>query len=35
MSDLHSLAVILFFLFVHGHPLEGSRLEATYGWETG
>ncbi len=32
VSDLHSLAVILFFLFVHGHPLEGMRSEASYGW---
>ena len=28
VSDLHSLAVILFFLLVHGHPLEGSRPRA-------
>jgi DNA-binding helix-hairpin-helix protein with protein kinase domain len=34
VSDLHSLAVILFFLLVHGHPLEGSRLEASYSWQT-
>lgn len=34
VSDLHSLAVILFFLLVHGHPLEGSRLEASYSWKT-
>jgi DNA-binding helix-hairpin-helix protein with protein kinase domain len=32
VSDLHSLAVILFFLLVHGHPLEGMRTEASYGW---
>jgi len=32
VSDLHSLAVILFFLLVHGHPLEGARTEASYGW---
>jgi DNA-binding helix-hairpin-helix protein with protein kinase domain len=34
VSDLHSLAVILFFLLVHGHPLEGMRTEASYGWES-
>jgi eukaryotic-like serine/threonine-protein kinase len=25
-SDLHSLAVLLFYLLVHGHPLEGRRV---------
>jgi len=34
VSDLHSLSVILFFLLVHGHPLEGMRAEASYGWES-
>jgi len=32
-TDLHSLAVFLFYLFVHGHPLEGARVETTYDWE--
>jgi eukaryotic-like serine/threonine-protein kinase len=31
-TDLHSLAVLLFYLFVHGHPLEGVRLESAYTW---
>ncbi|HXZ99147.1 MAG TPA: serine/threonine protein kinase [Candidatus Binatia bacterium] len=34
VSDLHSLAVILFFLLIHGHPLEGSRVEASYSWHS-
>jgi DNA-binding helix-hairpin-helix protein with protein kinase domain len=34
LSDLHSLAVFLFYLFVHGHPLEGRRTEATFSWAT-
>lgn len=34
VSDLHSLAVILFFLLVHGHPLEGMRTDASYGWQS-
>jgi DNA-binding helix-hairpin-helix protein with protein kinase domain len=34
VSDLHSLAVILFFLLAHGHPLEGMRTEASYGWQS-
>lgn len=33
-SDLHSLAVFLFFLFMKGHPLEGSRVRRSYTWET-
>lgn len=32
-SDLHSLAVLLFFLFVHGHPLDGRRVESTFTWD--
>lgn len=32
-SDLHSLAVLLFFLFVHGHPLDGRRVESTFVWD--
>jgi eukaryotic-like serine/threonine-protein kinase len=34
VTDLHSLAVFLFYLFVHGHPLEGARTEATFSWGT-
>ncbi len=32
VTDLHSLAVLLFYLFVHGHPLDGSRVANTYTW---
>jgi eukaryotic-like serine/threonine-protein kinase len=32
LSDLHSLAVFLFYLFVHGHPLEGLKTESSYSW---
>jgi hypothetical protein len=32
VTDLYSLAVFLFYLFVHGHPLEGVRTEATVSW---
>jgi DNA-binding helix-hairpin-helix protein with protein kinase domain len=32
VTDLYSLAVFLFHLFVHGHPLEGCRTEASYNW---
>jgi eukaryotic-like serine/threonine-protein kinase len=28
VTDMHSLAVLLFFLLVHGHPLEGIRTAA-------
>jgi DNA-binding helix-hairpin-helix protein with protein kinase domain len=35
VTDLHSLAVFLFYLFVHGHPLEGSRSDSTYTWQSG
>jgi DNA-binding helix-hairpin-helix protein with protein kinase domain len=31
-SDLHSLAVFLFYLLVHGHPLEGARVRTSYTW---
>jgi DNA-binding helix-hairpin-helix protein with protein kinase domain len=34
VTDLHSLAVLLFYLFMHGHPLEGARTDATYSWAT-
>jgi hypothetical protein len=32
VTDLHSLAVFLFYLFIHGHPLEGMRTEAAFSW---
>jgi eukaryotic-like serine/threonine-protein kinase len=32
VTDLHSLAVFLFYLFMHGHPLEGVKTDATYSW---
>ncbi len=32
-TDLYSLAVFLFYLFVRGHPLEGARAEQTYNWQ--
>jgi DNA-binding helix-hairpin-helix protein with protein kinase domain len=32
VTDLYSLSVFLFYLFVHGHPLEGVRTEATFSW---
>lgn len=34
VTDLYSLAVFLFYLFIHGHPLEGARTEATFSWGT-
>jgi eukaryotic-like serine/threonine-protein kinase len=34
VTDLYSLAVFLFYLFVHGHPLEGMRTDATFSWHT-
>jgi len=34
-TDLHSLAVLLFYLLMHGHPLLGQRADATYTWEHG
>ena len=33
VTDLHSLAVLLFYLFMHGHPLLGSRADSFYGWD--
>lgn len=33
VTDLHSLAVLLFLLFMHGHPLLGSRADSSYGWD--
>jgi DNA-binding helix-hairpin-helix protein with protein kinase domain len=35
ITDLHSLAVLLFYLFCHGHPLEGAKLESAYTWSQG
>jgi eukaryotic-like serine/threonine-protein kinase len=32
LTDLHSLAVFLFYLFMHGHPLEGVRTDSSYSW---
>ena len=32
-TDLYSLAVMLFFLLMHGHPLDGRRVEASYTWQ--
>src|SRR5215472_5881391 len=34
LTDLHSLAVFLFYLFMHGHPLEGARTDKSYSWAT-
>jgi eukaryotic-like serine/threonine-protein kinase len=34
-TDLHSLAVLLFYLLMHGHPLFGVRAEARYSWDRG
>lgn len=33
VTDLHSLAVMLFYLLMHGHPLLGIRADASYTWE--
>jgi DNA-binding helix-hairpin-helix protein with protein kinase domain len=35
VTDLHSLAVMLFYLLMHGHPLLGMRADASYTWEGG
>jgi eukaryotic-like serine/threonine-protein kinase len=35
VTDLHSLAVMLFYLLMHGHPLLGMRADASYTWEQG
>jgi DNA-binding helix-hairpin-helix protein with protein kinase domain len=35
VTDLHSLAVLLFYLLVHGHPLLGMRADASYTWDHG
>jgi DNA-binding helix-hairpin-helix protein with protein kinase domain len=33
VTDLHSLAVLLFYLLLHGHPLDGQRVEAGLTWD--
>lgn len=33
VTDLHSLAVFLFYLLMHDHPLEGQRTDASYHWD--
>ncbi len=33
VSDLYSLAVLLFYLLMHGHPLLGERTDASYTWD--
>ena len=33
VTDLHSLAVLLFYLLMHGHPLLGIRADASYTWD--
>ncbi len=33
VTDLHSVAVLLFYLFMHGHPLLGSRADSSYAWD--
>jgi eukaryotic-like serine/threonine-protein kinase len=33
ITDLHSLAVLLFYLLMHGHPLLGIRADASYTWD--
>jgi serine/threonine protein kinase len=35
VTDLHSLAVLLFYLLMHGHPLSGVRTDASRSWERG
>ena len=32
VTDLHSLAVFLFYMLMHAHPLEGTRTDASYHW---
>src|SRR5690242_2109923 len=34
-TDLHSLAVLLFYLLMHGHPLFGVRADASCSWDRG
>jgi DNA-binding helix-hairpin-helix protein with protein kinase domain len=35
VTDLHSLAVLLFYVLMHGHPLLGIRADASYTWDGG
>jgi DNA-binding helix-hairpin-helix protein with protein kinase domain len=35
ITDLHSLAVLLFYLLMHGHPLDGRKVESSYTWDPG
>jgi len=35
VTDLHSLAVLLFYLLMHGHPLSGVQTDASCSWERG
>ncbi len=35
VTDLYSLSVFLFYLYMHGHPLEGQRVNVSYTWEPG
>jgi serine/threonine protein kinase len=35
VTDLHSLAVLLFYLLMHGHPLLGIKADAAYNWDHG
>src|SRR4029077_7685008 len=35
VTDLPSLAVLLFYLLMHGHPLSGVRTDASCSWERG
>jgi len=35
VTDLHSLAILLFKLLMRGHPLEGRRVDSMYSWEGG
>jgi eukaryotic-like serine/threonine-protein kinase len=35
VTDLHSLAVLLFYLLMHGHPLIGERADAYFNWAAG
>jgi DNA-binding helix-hairpin-helix protein with protein kinase domain len=34
-TDFFSLAVLLFHLLVHGHPLDGSRADESWDWTSG
>lgn len=34
-TDLYSLSVFLFHMFVHGHPLDGARTDSSYNWSAG